>query len=379
MKQVSLLLVALLISNFVSSQSNYVQTERTDAQKLFDIQKLIFNEQKFDEALVELDKVAKNVPKNYSQIYSEQKRFFDQYEYDEFIEITKNTVPFILDAYSKVYYLYAVIYIERGNWEKAEQYLLTGLKQVPNVHLLCEMGMLYQQKYSTTFDVKDLDLSTRYFADAIDNSSFCSSHMEARALRGIGFNLIELGDLDLAEQIFRESLNYEEHKNALVELEYIKQLRESVGSKPSTRTSNTNSDVDITSYTYLYEQMEKMPTELQEVANENRYAYIFSKAALFLTSGSEKFREGDYFKYPLKSWNEEKLISGCNQIIYYTRGLSPKYCFENMTESEFQNLLEMFHFEVVDVQKTSYENVVKGIFIHKIDKSKIEMYCRISN
>ena len=380
MKKVSLLLAALLMSSIAICQNNYLETERKDAAKLFEIEALIFNERKFDEALRELDLIAKNVPKNYGQIYSEQKRFFSKNDYDEYIQVTKNSVPFILDAYSKVFYLYSVIHIERGEWDKAEQYLSIGLKQVPNeVHLMCQMGVLYQQKYQTSFDENHLDLSSRYFITAIDETPFCPSRMVARVLRGVGFNLIELGDLDLSEKFFIESLKFEEHEFAYNELDYIKQIRENTNLKPSISTSNTNSsEIDITSYTYLWEQMEKMPSELQEVAKENRYAYIYSKAAIFLSKGAEQHRKDDYFNYPLKNWNEEKLISGCNQIVYHSKGLSPENCFENLTESEFKNLLEMFHFEAKDIQKTSYKNIVKGIFAHKMDKSKIVMYCRIS-
>ena len=209
---------------------------------------------------------------------------------------------------------------------------------MPNeVYLMCQMGMLYQQKYQTSFDENHLDLSSRYFITAIDETPFCPSRMEARALRGVGFNLIELGDLDLSEKFFIESLKFEEHEFVYNELDYIKQIRENTNLKPSISTSNTNSsEIDITSYTYLWEQMEKMPSELQEVAKENRYAYIYSKAAIFLSKGAEQHRKDDYFNYPLKNWNEEKLISGCNQIVYHTKGLSPENCFENLTESEFK-------------------------------------------
>ena len=381
-KQVCLLVVALLMCHKVSCQSNYIETEHKDALKLFEIDELIFKEQKFDKALSELDLIAKNVPKNYDKIYSEQKRFWDEEEYNEYVEVMNYSDMFILDAYSKVFYYYAVIYIERGDWKKAEQSLLTGLKQVPNeVHLMCEMGMLYQQKYQISFDKNHLDLSSKYFIDAIDKNSFRQSKMVARALRGVGFNLIELGDLDLAEELFIESLQYEEHKLAYNELNYIKQLRENTNPRPSISTGNTNSsspEIDITSYTFLSEQMEKMPSELREIVSENRYAYIFSKATFFLSNGAEQNRKDDYFNYPLISWSEEKLISGCNQIVYHTKGLSPEYCFENLTESEFINLMEMLHFKVKKIRKTSYKDTVKGVFVHKVDKSKIELYCRIS-
>ncbi len=49
---------------------------------------------------------------------------------------------------------------------------------------------------------------------------------EARSLRGMGFTKIELGDLDLAEKYFRDSLKLvPKHQGALQELDYIKTLR----------------------------------------------------------------------------------------------------------------------------------------------------------
>ena len=241
---INLLLAVHLMSSVAHCQNNFIETERTDALKLIKIEALIFNKRKFDDALLKLDSIVKNAPDNYGQIYAEQKRFWDTNEYDEYIKFTNNPIPFILDAYAKVYYFYAVIYIERGEWEKAEQYLLTGLKQIPDeAHLLCEMGMLYQQQYSASFDNNHLDLSSRYFIDAIDKNkkSFLQLRIIARALRGVGFNLIEAGELDLAENFFIESLNYEENDFAYHELNYINQLRKNANSRPSISTPNTNS------------------------------------------------------------------------------------------------------------------------------------------
>lgn len=48
----------------------------------------------------------------------------------------------------------------------------------------------------------------------------------ARSLRGMGYNKIELGDLDGAERLFRQSQEYDrENPNAANELRYIDQLR----------------------------------------------------------------------------------------------------------------------------------------------------------
>jgi len=380
MKQIQLLFIALLVCSSVSCQNNYLKMEMADANKLFEINSLIFNERNYDKALSELDLIRKNVPDNYSKIYSEQKRFWDKVEYNEYIEVMNDSsIPFILDAYSKVFYFYAVIHIDRGNWELAESYLLEGLKHTPNEpHLLCEMGMLYQSKYQSNLNSEDIKTSCAYFINAIEESSFCSSKMTARALRGLGFNFIEIGEFDSAEMAFISSLDYDEHPYAHEELKYIKELRKKNDLRLPISTSNTNSgDIDITSYKYLYEQTEKLPEEIKNIARENHFAYIFSKAALFIKNGAEQYRVNDYYNYPLKSWNEEKLILGCNQIVYNTRGLSPELCLENMTKKEFENLFNLFHFEISGLEKTQYSGIVKGIFKHKVEGYTIIMYCHI--
>lgn len=379
-KQVIFLAIALLISNAVIGQSKYMEREENDADKLFKICRLIFDEQKFDEALLMLDPILKNVPENCAKIYAEQRRFWDEQEYNEYIEhVNDASIPFIPDAYTKVYYLYAVINIERGNWQKAEEYLLSGLKQVPdNPHLLCEMGMLCQSRYISTLKNEYLKASFAYFSQVLENDSFCSSRMFARALRGIGFNLIEVGDLDTAEKFFTSSLTYDDNAIAHEELAYIEKIRKKENpQQPTTVMSNTNSDVDICSYEFLYEQLNKLPKELDEVATANRYAYIFSKAALLLKIGIEEYRNQDYFKYPLRRWNGEKIIYGCKQIVYHTRGLSPDLCLEDMTEEEFKNLFKIFHFEASKMETVTNDGVLKGYFTHIVDDGDIVMYCRV--
>jgi hypothetical protein len=130
--------------------------------------------------------------------------------------------------------------------------------------------------------------------------------------------------------------------------------------------------MENTAYSKFFSaQMRKLPDIVSECG------YIFYKAASFLATGAEKYRYEDSLGYPLKSWDVEKLTAGCNQIVYHTKGFVPEHCLDNMTESEFKKLLKMFHFGVADTEKTSCENIVKGIFVHKMTRKKIEMYCRI--
>jgi tetratricopeptide (TPR) repeat protein len=361
----------------VFCQSTYLKQEQLDAEKMQHVVSLIFEAQKFDAALSLLDKIAKNVPDNYAEIFRKHRRFWGHNEYMEYAEKTGHSIAYIEDAYNKMFYCYAVIHIERGNWDAAEEYLRQGLKQLPNEpHLLNEMGMLFQSKNKSSLEKNDLEKSIKYFMQAID-SDLCLSEMEARGLRGIGFSLIELGDLDMAEEYFNASLLVEDSELAHNELKYIKQLREKEKKYHAFLPNTTNNAEKITSYAFFQEQMNKLPEELQIVVGENKYAYIFSKAASLITKGAGKYREDDYFHYPLKEWNEEKIISGCRQIVYECRGLSPEYCFNYLSEDEFKNLLQLFHFDTVSIEKVN-EKIIKGSFVHKMDKNTCTMYCNIN-
>jgi tetratricopeptide (TPR) repeat protein len=144
---------SIVLTHTSLCQNIYLTHELSDAQKMRRVDSLIFEEQKFDDALSLLDEVVKNVPDNYADILRKHRRFWSNNEYMEYIEKTGNSVAAIEDAYNRVFYYYAVIHIERGNWDTAEEYLHQGLKQLPNEpHLLNEMGMLFQSKSKRKFN-----------------------------------------------------------------------------------------------------------------------------------------------------------------------------------------------------------------------------------
>jgi tetratricopeptide (TPR) repeat protein len=77
---------------------------------------------------------------------------------------------------------------------------------------------------------KQWQLSYDQFAIARDLSEFSpdefKKEFEARSLRGMGFALIELGNLDEAEKMFKQSLKLQPgHAGAKNELDYIKEQR----------------------------------------------------------------------------------------------------------------------------------------------------------
>jgi tetratricopeptide (TPR) repeat protein len=358
--------------------------EVQDTEKIDHVSELVFkegnNRSKLIEALSILDEVIKNVPNNYGKRLTKQRHFWSKSEYEEYIAKTGESVEFIMDVYTKVFYYYAVINIELCNFDEAEKYLLRGLKFVPDSPILLnEMGMLYQSKQKISQDNKDFDTAIKYYMKAVD-SDFCPSEYLARAFRGIGFCLIELGDLDMAEDIFNKSIEIYDTETARRELNYINDLRK--GERIQQGISNVIGAAQITTFAYLHEKFDKMPKKWNEIAANNSYAYIFSKAAKVVSEGTNKYREEDYFHYPLKTWNEEKILSGCRQIVYECKGLTAETCFKNLTEEEFKNLLQLFHFNTVSIEKIN-EEIIKGSFVHKMHKDtdaiyKCTMYCNVS-
>jgi tetratricopeptide (TPR) repeat protein len=122
--------------------------------------------------------------------------------------------------YSKAYFKLAFIAVERKNFEEALQYLDKGIALEPDhPGLLCEKAYILSQlkRYQEAYDL---------FVKAVDIRPWASDIQRARALRGAGTALIDLGKLDESEAMFKKSLEIEPgNKNALSELDYIKGLR----------------------------------------------------------------------------------------------------------------------------------------------------------
>lgn len=92
-----------------------------------------------------------------------------------------------------------------------------------HAHFLNELGYVYQQQ-------SDWQRSHDTYVRARDATAYSDkdrmTREKSRALRGIGFALIELGKWDEAEALFNESLVLEPNNpNALNELRYIAQQR----------------------------------------------------------------------------------------------------------------------------------------------------------
>jgi tetratricopeptide (TPR) repeat protein len=147
-------------------------------------------------------------------------------------------------------YLEAYCQVELGRMDLAAQTLQRALEMIPgDVAYACELGNILQEGhewqralelYRAGLDnVMTLARSTEYAptAEAPEGPRVLGmtlSSWQRRALRGIGFSLIELHDLDGAERMFQQVLAIDpSDERAMGELRYIAQLRADGGGGPT--------------------------------------------------------------------------------------------------------------------------------------------------
>ena len=100
--------------------------------------------------------------------------------------------------------------------------------------------------------------------------------------------------------------------------------------------------------------MDAWSDDLQLLALDAMFPYIYSKAANYLEIGPDLYRESDAFKQP-KSQDPiilEDLKKGCIQIME-GKGFSNEAPFEEISVAASYALMEMFHFRFMS-RKSSY-------------------------
>jgi hypothetical protein len=128
--------------------------------------------------------------------------------------------------------------------------------------------------------------------------------------------------------------------------------------------------------------MDAWSDDLQVLALDAMFPYIYSKAANYLEIGPDLYRESDAFKQP-KSQDTiilEDLKKGCMQIME-GKGFSNEAPFEKISVAASYALMEMFHFRFMS-RKSSYMVFLadqKGLidhmtFSHLIQKQLVTWY-----
>ena len=139
------------------------------------------------------------------------------------IQMDGRGVVVISRTWAEAYYLKAYAYVELGEIERAEIELKHALDLSPlNAIYWAELGHTFQVRKNWVEAKKAFENSQEAASFSPDNQK---NHDLARAWRGIGFCLIEMGKTEEAKKQYLKCLELNpDDKKALNELEYIKRV-----------------------------------------------------------------------------------------------------------------------------------------------------------
>lgn len=144
---------------------------------------------------------------------------------DQFPKDQQRDAVAIDSAFCLASFLKGFALIDLHRWDDAEPMLRLASESAP-------LNAQYRNEYAEWFKaMKQWQKAHDVFEDAYGLGEYESDEAnkkanQARALRGMGFTEIEMGDLDKAEKSFRKSLKIvPNHEGAKSELQYIAGLR----------------------------------------------------------------------------------------------------------------------------------------------------------
>jgi tetratricopeptide (TPR) repeat protein len=172
----------------------------------------------FDKALIRADKVIEN----FKSIFDKNKtQYVFEYDshYEKFIKINGSDFQRIDSAYKEALQIKAYIYSDLKKYEKA----IENLKKVQAIAPTSAMAFIEHGYVHIANRSNILAASTYLSAKHLANKyPEGQSKSKAAALRGLGFVLIESGELDKAKMHYEESLEIDPgNKTAINELKYI--------------------------------------------------------------------------------------------------------------------------------------------------------------
>ncbi len=130
--------------------------------------------------------------------------------------------------YCDAYFMKGFALIDLNKLSDAGAYLQKASDLAPlNAHFMNEYAEWHKtnRHWQQSYDLFEKAKGIAEFSE----ESF-RKEVEARSLRGMGFNLIEMGKLDEAEKLFEQSLKVlPNNSSALSELQYIKEQRAKSG------------------------------------------------------------------------------------------------------------------------------------------------------
>jgi tetratricopeptide (TPR) repeat protein len=147
--------------------------------------------------------------------------FWDKEEQQQCIKLNPDisVVP-IYPSFSQVYYFLGFIALEKEDANSALEYLNKASELQPDhPTILLEKGNIFSS-------LGQLQNALNCFQEAEKPHYSSTPNIQARALRGQGVTLIDLGNIDEAEKRLENSLKYDPSSQLAVnELEYIRRIR----------------------------------------------------------------------------------------------------------------------------------------------------------
>jgi tetratricopeptide (TPR) repeat protein len=205
----------------------YNDIEALDAEKV-DEGLDLFMDCDYEAARSLFEEVVQNTPKDYQHQYEKDGQIFIKFWYSEQLDLHADSgkdsegkkIRYAPNAYPKAYYLLGCICIREEKYSEALEYLEAGHRLEPTNP---QYSLLKAEAYAGLGDGKK---AVSHYEQVGEIGPWLGEDDKARALRGKGIQLIELGELDAAEGALKESLEYEpESKVATSQLDYIYYLR----------------------------------------------------------------------------------------------------------------------------------------------------------
>ncbi|MCD6051625.1 MAG: tetratricopeptide repeat protein [Verrucomicrobia bacterium] len=175
--------------------------------------------------------VIANTPSNYTNVIKNADglsiKFWDQADFLHYITWQKSrglanqSINWISNAYPRAHYCMGFACVKAKQYDRAIEFLDKGLLLEPtNPKFLLEKAQALIQSGRK-------EEALAIYDQIGEVGPYLSARLLAVSLRGRGFVLIELGDLQRAEDAFKSSLKIEpDSKVALNELLYIEELRQ---------------------------------------------------------------------------------------------------------------------------------------------------------
>ncbi len=189
-----------------------------------------------------LQAVIARTPPHYVNAYEHDGTLFAKYwDQEEFIHAVmrqkargeERSVTWLGNAYPRAHYYMGFLEVERGRTQEALRWLDAGQKLEPR------QPQFRLEKGKVLSSLGDLQSALALYSEVLAMGEDVTPTARAAALRGRGFQLIEMNHLDEAETCFLDSLELDPNsKVAHNELGYIAQLRKGGPAAP-TQTTKT--------------------------------------------------------------------------------------------------------------------------------------------